>query len=112
MLALHERDKVVREGLRAIQAVYENGRKASNEYYRAVFILTWQYFDIEAIDEALELVYLIPPEYFLGEFVKQADADPLFGKLAVKVVNLLVKRGIITEVDYITNEPVQPVGEA
>ena len=106
VLEFERRRKVVLAGLRLLQAVYA-GDKAPDDFARNIFILSYQFTDLGAIDEAQKVMDNIRPDYFKNALPDQMLVDPMLFKIAQRTAEVLVREGRVVAPVYYVPEDVQ-----
>lgn len=92
MLALNAEEKVVAQGLLDLQALY--GTKPPDGFYwKTVVVYSYRLFAIDAFDEALNVLRIVPAEFFRGAFLEQMETEPLLAKLAHLIADKLIEAG-------------------
>jgi hypothetical protein len=93
VLALHQAEKAVRDQVLVLQMMRDAEVTDSGAYYRAVLMLTKPFLDIDAVDQALALLKLIPESYFREVLPKHMDEDAELHAVAGKAATALLERG-------------------
>ena len=92
VLEVERRRKVVLAGLRLLQAIHA-GDKAPDDFARNILILSYQFTDLGAIDEAQKVMDNIRPDYFKNVLPDQLVTDPMLFKIAQRTAEVLVREG-------------------
>lgn len=112
-VALQAVHKTVKDGLRLLQLVYENGNKATNDYHKSILILSIHYLNVKAYKEAQGIVRIIPASYFQNVLPQQMKEDAAFAALACRVAQAFVDGGLAESPTYhVQNEWIQRPADA
>lgn len=112
VLEYHKRAKVVNHGLKLLHDVYEFGLKAPAEYYRALLVLSFQFTEMDCLDDALRILDLIPPTYFRNTLPEQMADDPFLMTIARRTAEALVIERHVAEPGFNSPLPIQDTGVA
>jgi len=102
ILLLRERAKEVNDALDALRAMRQGG--FSDAFLdQATLMASSRYFDINAIEEGIEVLSLLTPEYVRRVLPLQMEDDPVLRAVAIRVANALVDAGEVRPV-YVLEE--------
>lgn len=90
MLALAAEEKKVGDGLLALALMYSN-KEPDAFYWKAVLTFSYRYFNIDAINDGMQMLSLVPTAYLRGEFVEQMEVDPLFAEVGKRIADKLIE---------------------
>jgi hypothetical protein len=94
-IELERRRKVVLDGLGLAHHVYQGGKAAPLEYAKALVVLSYQFFDIHAVEEGMQVLRNVPAAYFREVLPRQMEEDVLFARLCDRIACEVVEAGLV-----------------
>jgi hypothetical protein len=92
MILLRERSKEVAVALKTLTTMGQAG--FSGDFLsKAVLMASFRFFEMNAIDEGLEVLALLNSHYIRQVLPKQMDEDPALREVALRIANALVEAG-------------------
>lgn len=108
-LAKKKETKELKDHFRLLHTMYDGGRKDPDMWYKALIYMAFRFARINAFEDALDLLALIPESWFMDSIQIQMDLDRPFAQAATELCEMLVDAGIVgINIKDIAEEFTQP----
>jgi hypothetical protein len=107
MILLHEREKEVMAAMKVFTTMGQAG--FSKDFLsKAVLMASYRFFEMNAIDEGLQVLAALPVSYVREVLPGQMDEDPVLRAVAVRIANALVEANEVMPVYEIEKATLVP----
>ncbi len=85
----------VKEQFRLLYKIYDGGKTDPDMWHKSLIFMSYRFARINAMDDCIDLLALLPEEWFTTTLYDEMERDLVFAATAQELANLLINAGVV-----------------